>query len=115
MQCETLGDFEFNAHGPRPRARVHEVLAGLRACLLQRARHGARSIELEGWRQRPHPLQVVYALAPWTAVAALALALSVEGGAIRRAGLFDGGDAAHYLLLLRLAGLCALVFATVHL
>ena len=40
------------------------------------------------------------------------VALSVEGGAIRRAGLFDGGDAAH-LLLLRLAGLCALVFATV--
>ena len=106
-----LGDFEFNAHG-FALVLASTVLAGLRACLLQRLLHGARSIELLGWRQRPHPLQVVYALAPWTAAAALALALSVEGGAIRRAGLFDGGDAAH-LLLLRLAGLCALVFATV--
>ena len=53
------------------------ALAGLRGCLLQRVLHG-HAIGLLVRRQRVHPVQLMYALAPWTTLTAFMATLFLE-------------------------------------
>jgi len=53
------------------------ALAGLRGCLLQRVLHGY-DVGLLIRKQQVHPVQLVYALAPWTTLTALITTLVLE-------------------------------------
>ena len=105
-----LGEFEFNPLG-FGLVLSSAALAGLRSCMLQKLLHGRNTGELLAWRQSVHPVQLIYALAPWTTFTALVLALFMEGEE-----LADGmlQHSAHFKsLLLRLLGMSCLIFCMV--
>jgi solute carrier family 35 protein C2 len=79
--------------------------------MLQRLLHGRHTAELLAWRQSVHPVQLIYALAPWTTFTALVLALFMEGEELSD-GLLQ--HAPHLRsLMLRLLGMSCLIFCMV--
>ena len=73
-----VGDFRFQWEG-FGMLLASAALAGLRGCLLQRVLHGHEvGLAVQSRRQRVHPLQLIYAMAPWTTGTAALLALLFE-------------------------------------
>lgn len=80
VSLAALGEVEFHLLG-FVLVLTSAALAGLRSCMLQRMLHGRNTAELLSWRQSVHPVQLIYALAPWSTATALLLALFMEGEA----------------------------------
>ena len=78
VSLAALGEVEFHLLG-FVLVLTSAALAGLRSCMLQRMLHGRNTAELLSWRQSVHPVQLIYALAPWSTATALLLALFMEG------------------------------------
>jgi len=96
-----LGEFEFHLLG-FGLVLTSAALAGLRSCMLQRLLHGRNTSELLAWRQSVHPVQLIYALAPWTTFTALVLALFMEGEELSEGVLLEWPHLSS--LMLRLLG-----------
>lgn len=105
-----LGEFEFHLLG-FGLVLTSAALAGLRSCMLQRLLHGRNTSELLAWRQSVHPVQLIYALAPWTTFTALVLALFMEGEELSEGVLLEWPHLSS--LMLRLLGMSCLIFCMV--
>lgn len=109
-----LGEFHFHLAGFAV-LLTSAALGGLRGVLLQKILQG-REPGLRGRRPgregAPHPIQLIYAVAPWAALTAAALALGVEGGPILR-NMGDQQLPHVRSLMLRLVGMGTLIFAMV--
>lgn len=78
VSLAALGEVEFHLLG-FVLVLSSAALAGLRGCMLQRMLQGRNTAELLSWRQSVHPVQLIYALAPWSTATALLIALFMEG------------------------------------
>jgi len=110
VSLAALGEVEFHLLG-FVLVLTSAALAGLRSCMLQRMLHGRNTAELLSWRQSVHPVQLIYALAPWSTATALLLALFMEGeelsdGAMQHVPQLQA-------LMVRLLGMSGLIFCMV--
>jgi len=105
-----VGEFEFH-HLGFALVLSSAALAGLRSCMLQKLLHGRNTGELLAWRQSVHPVQLIYALAPWTTFTALVMALFMEGEELSE-GLLQHSPHIKSLML-RLLGMSVLIFCMV--
>ena len=109
VSLAALGEVEFHLLG-FILVLSSAALAGLRGCMLQRMLQGRNTAELLSWRQSVHPVQLIYALAPWSTATALLIALFMEGEEL--SALHEHVPQLQALMV-RLVGMSGLIFCMV--